>query len=425
MGLGHTAAARRCCEIQARRYSLKSEDHFGGRPMRQAVLAFIFALLAGGAFAQDFRALARVLPHDSAVMEGRNAVTLSLALSQSVPFRVALNDEPRRLVIEAREVDWAGLAEEFAVTDWLAGATIAPSLPGWTRLEVALAAPLAIDQAHMETDAETGAARIEVRLQPVSDAAFASLAETSTLSPMPQPPPEPERFVVALDPGHGGVDPGAEAEGLREAELMLTFGLELAEALLRTGEVEVVLTRRADVFVSLPERISIARAAEADVFVSLHADALAQGRASGATVYTLSENATDAAAASLAEQHDRADLLQGVDLSATDDAVADILMELSRRDTAPRAENLADQIVASFEQAGIPLHPQPRPSAGFSVLRAADIPSVLLEVGFMSNPSDLERIRDATWRAEMQSALVRAILAWAEADRVTSELILR
>ena len=222
--------------------------------------------------------------------------------------------------------------------------------------------------------------------------------------------PLPEgRFVIALDPGHGGIDPGAEADGLREADLMLTFARELSEALIRTGVAEVVLTRNADVFVPLPERISVARAAQADVFLSLHADALANGTASGATVYTLSEEATDAASASLAEQHDRTDLLMGVDLTASDDGVAGVLMQLARLDTAPRSAALADAIVVAFSQADIPLHPRPRGEAGFSVLRAADIPSVLVEVGYMSTPADLERLRDPAWRQSAQDAIVAAI----------------
>jgi N-acetylmuramoyl-L-alanine amidase len=226
-----------------------------------------------------------------------------------------------------------------------------------------------------------------------------------------------------LDPGHGGVDPGAVRGEVTEADLVLTFARELAEALQRTGRAEVTLTRQSDVFVPLPTRVTLARAAGADAFVSLHADALADGRARGATVYTLSERASDAASAALAEQHDRADLLRGIDLSASDDEVAGILMDLARTETAPRAGALAESLVAGIRAEGLRLHPRPRAEAGFTVLRAADIPSVLVEIGFMSDPTDLANLQDPDWRAAMQAALARGILDWAEADTARAALL--
>ncbi|MFW5641507.1 MAG: N-acetylmuramoyl-L-alanine amidase family protein, partial [Roseicyclus sp.] len=224
-------------------------------------------------------------------------------------------------------------------------------------------------------------------------------------------------------PGHGGVDPGAVRGGVTEADLVLQFARELAEALGRTGRAEAVLTRQADVFVPLPARVTRARAAGADAFVSLHADALADGRARGATVYTLADRASDAASAALAEQHDRADLLQGIDLSSSDDVVAGVLMDLARAETAPRAEALADALVESLGAGGLRLHSRPRGEAGFTVLRAADIPSVLVEIGFMSDPSDLANLQDPVWRAAMQAALVEGILTWAEADALRLSLL--
>jgi len=231
------------------------------------------------------------------------------------------------------------------------------------------------------------------------------------------------RPVIVLDPGHGGIDPGAVRGEHTEADLVLTFARELAEALRRTGRVEVVLTREADVFVPLPTRVTIARAAAADALISIHADALAEGRAQGATLYTLSETASDAASAALAEQHDRADMLQGIDLSTSDDVVADVLMDLARVETAPRADALADGLVAAIEEDGLRLHRRPRGEAGFTVLRAADIPSVLLEIGFMSDRGDLENILDPDWRAAMQAALVEGLLRWTEDDAMRAALL--
>jgi N-acetylmuramoyl-L-alanine amidase len=248
---------------------------------------------------------------------------------------------------------------------------------------------------------------------------------SAELAPAPAAPPARQdgRLVVVLDPGHGGVDPGAVRGDHTEADLVLRFARELAELLRRTGRVEVVLTREADSFVPLPARVTIARAAQADALISIHADALAEGRARGATVYTLAETASDAASAALAEQHDRADLLQGIDLSRSDDVVAGVLMDLARVETAPRAEALANGLVAAMEAGGLRLHGRPRGEAAFTVLRAADIPSVLLEIGFMSEPADLENILDPDWRARMQAAIAAGILSWAEADAARARLL--
>ena len=185
----------------------------------------------------------------------------------------------------------------------------------------------------------------------------------------------------------------------------------------------MVLTREADVFVPLPARVTMARAVGADLFISVHADALAEGRARGATVYTLSDTASDAAAAALAEQHDRADLLQGIDLHGADDVVAGVLMDLARVDTAPRSTAFAAALVDKIGAADLRLHRRPMGEAGFTVLRAADIPSVLLEIGFMSDEADLRNIRDPDWRAVMQSAIIAAIMEWAAADAARMSLL--
>jgi N-acetylmuramoyl-L-alanine amidase len=228
---------------------------------------------------------------------------------------------------------------------------------------------------------------------------------------------------VVLDPGHGGIDPGAQHEGHDEADLMLTFARELQEILVLSGRYEVTLTRTEDVFVPLQTRVSLARAAQADVFLSLHADALSKGRATGTTVYTLSETASDEASAQLAERHDRDDLLAGVDLADQDDVIAGVLMDLARRETGPRAERLADRLVEAIEAATGNLYKKPRMAAGFSVLKAPDIPSVLIEVGFMSNPRDLASLTDPDWRARAARGILDALDAWTIEDAAEARLI--
>ncbi|WP_439139256.1 N-acetylmuramoyl-L-alanine amidase [Roseicyclus sp.] len=375
--------------------------------------------------------MARLLPENSHVSADAGGVTLDLGLSQPVPYRLFSLADPERIVIDFREVafgDWP------QTVDWPAAIRSADAGParmaGWSRLVLSLAQPLQPQTVEMTTDPLTGQARVSLRLVPVSAAGFAATVATPPEAQAPQAIlqgdgrlPDDGRVVVVIDPGHGGVDPGAVRGAHTEADLVLTFSRELRDALRRTGLVDVVLTREADVFVPLPARVTTARAVAADLFISVHADALAEGRARGATVYTLSDTASDAAAAALAEQHDRADLLQGIDLHGADDVVAGVLMDLARIDTAPRSTAFAAALVESIGAADLRLHRRPMGEAGFTVLRAADIPSVLLEIGFISDEADLRNILDPAWRVAMQGAIIAAIMDWAEADAARMALV--
>jgi N-acetylmuramoyl-L-alanine amidase len=399
-------------------------------PVIRAVLIPIFAALAVcalslGAAAQGMGALARLIPEESRVSAEEGYVSLQLSLSQPVPFRVFTLADPARVVVDFREVAFGDWAEGVELPEGLSGIAAGPARQaGWSRLVVDLARPMVPETAAMTTDPASGRAEVIVRLVEADEATFRAraVAPPEASGPAPvmsetRPPVSDGRIVVVIDPGHGGVDPGAVRGDHTEADLVLTFARELRDALRRTGRVEVVLTREADVFVPLPTRVTIARAAGADLFLSIHADALAEGRAQGATIYTLSETASDAAAEALAEQHDRADLLQGVDLHGADDVVAGVLMDLARLETAPRAAGFAATLVESFAAADVRMHAQPWGEAGFTVLRAADIPSALLEIGFMSDSRDLANILNPAWRAAMQEALVGAVLDWADADQ--------
>jgi N-acetylmuramoyl-L-alanine amidase len=343
---------------------------------------------------------------------------------------------PPRVVLDFREVDFAGLdpARLIAgapgqVTDLRAGTVRA----GWSRLVLALDRPRMLASAELRTEARGGAvALLRLRLRPAEPGAFAQ--EVARPDPpgwaLPRPArvaaPRPPRgdgpLVVVLDPGHGGIDPGAERDGHSEAALMLTFARELKEALLRAGGFEVVMTREADVFVPLETRVALAHAARADVFLSLHADAVAEGLATGATVYTLAAEASDAASAALAERHDRDALMSGVDLTGQDDLIAAVLMDMARTETAPRADKLAASLVGALRAGKLALHKTPRRGAAFSVLKAPDIPSVLLELGYLSSPADLARLTDPKWRARMVAALVSGLSEWSVNDAAEAAL---
>ncbi|RKT34363.1 N-acetylmuramoyl-L-alanine amidase [Roseovarius halotolerans] len=405
--------------------------------MIRIVLAGLLGLWAGLAMAQarDFSGLARVDMQASEVRAGEGGVVIALGLSQGVPYRIFTLDAPERLVLDFREVDWSGV-EPGAL---IAGAAVKDVRvggfrPGWSRMVVDLAGPMAVTRAGMKIDDLSGAARLEVVLNPVSAEAFAAGAGAPALPGWEAPgrglksEKRPRQrgeapLVVVLDPGHGGIDPGAEVDGMAEKDMMLIFALELKEELVRAGGFDVVLTREDDSFVSLERRVAIAHRMGADLFLSLHADALSEGRAHGATVYTLSDSASDEASAALAERHNRADMLAGIDLSGKDDVVADVLMDLARMETQPRAERLADEIRAAIAARGLPLHSRPLRHAGFSVLKSPDIPSVLLELGFMSSPRDLANLADPSWRAGMAEALREGLDTWRDADAAAADLV--
>lgn len=401
-------------------------------------LSLVFALVVTAALplhAGDLTALARLDPAASRVANAGEGIAIDLALDQPVPYRAFLMAGPPRLVMDFSEVDFGALRPKeiegaAGVTDLGWG----PIRPGWSRLVALLDRPYRIESAE-ERVATGGGAVIGVRLLPATEEEFATAA-AEAVAPEARwslPPAavvdSPKRrqtgerpLSVVLDPGHGGIDPGAEAGGKVEAEVMLTFARELAEVLRRAG-MNVILTREEDVFVPLETRISIARASGADVFLSLHADALAEGEATGATIYALADAATDAASARLAERHDRADLLAGIDLTGQDDVLASVMMEMARAETQPRADRLAQALVKEIRGRGGKMHRHPIQGAAFSVLKSPDIPSLLLEVGFLSSARDRARLQDPEWRAMMQDAILAAMSRWAVADAAEAKLI--
>ncbi|MBK0328354.1 N-acetylmuramoyl-L-alanine amidase [Rhodobacteraceae bacterium F11138] len=394
-----------------------------------------FWLAIAAASAQDFSGLARLDATQSGITDdGWTGLRIELALSQGVPYRLFTLDEPARLVLDFQEVDWGGVSPgQLLQSKQLKQVQFGTYVPGWSRMVLELAEPMAVAGAEMQIDSASGRAHLTVTLAPQSAEAFASNAGAphDPRWDLPEPADVPAGLrrgpdaplIVVLDPGHGGIDPGAETGGLFEKDLMLRFARELREVLLRAGDFQVVLTRDSDHFVSLEQRVAIAHQAGADVFLSLHADSLAEGQAHGATVHVLSRAASDVASAKLAERHDRGDLLSGVDLSQADDRVTGILLDLARQETRPRTQALAQALVDGMMQAGGPMNRRPLRKAGFSVLKAADIPSVLVEIGFLSSPRDLANLRDPAWRGGMARGIRDGLLAWRQADAARRPLV--
>jgi N-acetylmuramoyl-L-alanine amidase len=215
--------------------------------------------------------------------------------------------------------------------------------------------------------------------------------------------------LIFIDPGHGGSDPGTVGQdGVYEKDVTLAMALELQRQLIASGRYRVKLTRIRDQFVPLRPRFEMARAEHADMFISLHADSSPFFNARGATVYTLSETASDAEAEALATKENKADLIDGVDLSRQNTAVTSILIDLAQRETKNRSAAFAELLVEDMARATRMLRNSHR-FAGFAVLKAPDIPSVLIELGYLSDPQDEALLISAAHRAKLAGAMLRAI----------------
>ncbi|MCB1383420.1 MAG: N-acetylmuramoyl-L-alanine amidase [Notoacmeibacter sp.] len=225
------------------------------------------------------------------------------------------------------------------------------------------------------------------------------------------------KFTVVLDPGHGGIDGGAEgAHGTVEKTITLAFALELRKKLEETGRFEVFMTRDDDTFLRLDERVRVGRQYGADLFLSIHADTIRYKYVRGATVYTVSEEASDEIAKAIAEKENLSDAIAGVELQEDSAEVADILLDLVRRETQTFSIRFARGLVGELSDK-IELIKNPHRSAGFRVLLAHDMPSVLLEIGYLSNKDDEMQMRDAAWREKAVGSIVSAIKLYADARK--------
>ena len=292
-------------------------------------------------------------------------------------------------------------------------------MPGGSRIVVDLAKPARVEKAFVVDAAGGAPARLVLDLVATDRESFLrkvaaeEKAMPASIAPAPQPRADAAdpRPLVVLDPGHGGIDTGTKSSaGELEKNIVLDFAKRLRDRIEKSGKYRVLMTRTDDTFVPLADRVRIARDAQAALFVSIHADSLPRGEgdAQGATVYTLSDTATDTAAARLAEQENRADVVAGVDLKSEPDDVAGILIDLAQRETKSFSLQFARKLLAEMKSA-TRLYKEPLKSAGFRVLKAPDIPSVLVELGYVSNRQDLQSLLSETWRDHTADAMAAAV----------------
>jgi len=345
-----------------------------------------------------------------------------LDLSRKIDLHAFTLADPYRVVVDIPEVIFrlsprAGETGRGLVKAFRFGLI----MEGGSRIVLDLVKPARIDKAFVMDASAGDPARLVLVLVATDRESFLrkiALDDKTNVKAPSKPEPQPNngdtRPVLVLDPGHGGIDTGTRASsGEMEKDIVLDLAKRLRDRIEKSGKYRVVMTRTDDTFIPLAERVDIARKAQASLFVSLHADYLShrEGDAQGATVYALSDKATDPEAAKLAEEENRADVIAGVDLKTQPDDVAGILIDLAERETKTFSLQFAHKLVGELK--GVTrLHKDPIKSAGFRVLRAPDVPSVLVELGYVSNKDDLKSLMSEAWRDQMAGSIAKAVDAY-------------
>ncbi len=349
----------------------------------------------------------------------KSITRIVFSISRSTRFRLFELANPYRIVLDLPIVRWRLASEiDFKGQRPLLALRFGAYTPTTTRVVIDVSRPMQINRAFSLRPKRKGAPwRLVIDLKPVTKDAFArhlaakrSKARRRVRKPITNPKRRRgERPMIVLDPGHGGVDPGARGvSGVREKTIVLRMARRLRHALLKTGRYRVRLTRNIDVYVPLRRRYRVARKAGADLFISLHADSNPVRATRGLSVYTLSERASDKEAAALAKRENRSDIIAGVSLRRETDQVRGILIDLAQRETMNLSARFAEMLVRDLRRATL-LLPRTHRFAGFAVLKAPDVPSVLIELGYLTNRFDERRLRSAARQRKVAVAIVRAV----------------
>ena len=380
--------------------------------LRLVVVALISVLTAGmaGGASPNLVSAMRIIGDAT-----RTRFVVDLAKSPDYDLKRLAN--PHRLVIDMPQVDFERQAKpgegRGLVSDYRYGLIA----PGRARVVLDLAGPVQVVNTFVLDPIGSEPSRLVVDMVPTSEEAFVAATiedQPPPMSPLRGDEPAPATKgsglpIVVIDPGHGGIDSGATGkDGLLEKDVTLTFSKELADQLTAGGQIEPVLTRTEDTFLSLGDRVEVARTRKAALFVSVHADTVQQDYVRGATVYTLSDDASDALAQALAEHENRSDILAGLSLDDQPDDVADILFDLARRETKNLSVRFAKSLVDDM-QGHVALNSNPWRRAAFRVLKAPEVPSVLFELGYLSNTDDEKLFHSPNWPANEAKTVARAI----------------
>jgi len=413
-------------------------------PVRATSLAVLFAAMAlGSAFAAErggARAVANTatvpapgkFPRVSEVRLGGDdqQTRMVVDFSEKIDVRAFTLASPYRVVIDMPQVTFqlpprTGETGRGLIKAFRFGLV----MQGGSRMVIDLARPARVDKAFVMEAANDQPARLVLDLASTDRDAFmrtvtlenhtlenrtldSRAADARKAEPhLESKPGGDPRPLIVIDPGHGGIDNGTRAaSGEMEKTIVLEFSLLLRDKIEKTGKYRVVMTRSDDSFIALGDRVALARTRQASLFISIHADALrrAEGDAQGATVYTLSERPSDARAAQLAEAENQADAIAGLDLSSEPKDVAGILIDLARRETKTFSLQFAQGVIKELKNA-TRMHLHPLKSAAFVVLKAPDVPSVLVELGYVTNKGDLKSLISTEWRDRTADSIVQAV----------------
>lgn len=390
-----------------------------GTGFLRAVRARIPALVVLGALMLSVPVRAAEVPVISDITHGQHddKVRLMFSVAPDPVFTAFTVPDPDRLIIDFPAFDWQVPEEALGELPYISSVRHGLFRRDRARIVMELARPVVMERIFVQPTRGDEPGRLVIDLAPVSREVFRAragwpaAARWSGEAPVP-PAPASGEIVVAIDPGHGGVDPGASQGRLKEKTIVLAYAKVLARELEARPGYRAYLTRDRDEFVPLHERIARAHAAGANIMLSIHADSLLEGRASGMSAYTLSRRGSDAAATALAERENRVDVLAGADLGGEADDITRLLVELAQRGTQDESGKLALAIIDALRGNLKLLRTRPIRQANFRVLKAPDIPSVLLELGFLDSAADRQRLTDPDWQALSARHVADGIAAW-------------
>ena len=358
-----------------------------------------------------------------------HAYDFRLKLDEMVPFKVYSLNDPNRIVVELDTSKINSLDDlEITSSPLMGEVNFLKAIEGWSAISIKLETPMKVQNLAMKPLKLDGSkVELSFELFPINQKEFDGIVklfgndihdERLVNIKKDFDYNKNNKLIVVIDPGHGGVDPGAQVKTIREADLMLSLAKVVAEEIERLDNTTVILTRTIDEFTSLDERLMLAVRVGADLFISLHADTVKKGKASGSTVYTLSQEASDQASARLASRHGGDELISGLDLTGTETAITSALMGLLRSENTVRSYAFSEAILKNLENFSIKLNPTPLRKANFSVLKLPSVPSILIETGFMSTSSDLKNLQDRDWAEKFALAISSGILEWVAEDQL-------
>jgi N-acetylmuramoyl-L-alanine amidase len=393
---------------------------------RQFFISLVFALLFILSITQSALALTISGVRFGSHPDSQRAV---IELSEAADFRVFIMNSPNRVIIDMPTFGWNVKSMQRPSSMTIRNVRFGELGGGLSRIVIETEHPVVIQAAFMLPRQGNQPHRLVVDFKRTTDVLMAaSLSQIhgplQGSSAPPASPPQPEKTLVPpksetassfkpliiIDPGHGGQDPGARgANGAYEKNIVLAVAHELKKQLEDSGQYRVRMTRDKDVFIALRDRVKFARKNGGDLFISLHADSIRDETVTGASVYTLSETASDEETAKLADRENKSDMIAGIDLSRQEKDVADILLDLATRDTMNQSKFLANTIVGTLKSRKISMLERPHRSAGFAVLKAPDIPSILVEMGYLTNKKEVARLSSPEHRRKIAAALKSSV----------------